>query len=270
MPDPKASLIIRRCSTIPDQIKSCFASGADLAIIDANGSCQVYDGNDGHPLGPGHIQKELFIQDSEVPLSQGMDLSNAWPVGDGRWFGWINEHEGGGRDGSAWLFDPNTSQWIELPRAHHHQVWFATGLRNGGFASLGINSNIGALVIWACSDDPEIITIPHGPGGGHAGLLELTDGSLLIWPFKDDGSAALVMPSAGGGNLCKIWALPGTEGLMGAIPMLSPNRWPRFATWTHSGEVRLWMTERFPAPMIHKSSRRGQAIRTPHHPNRAI
>lgn len=270
MADPKASLIIRRCSTIPDQIQSCLASGTDLAIIDANGSCLVYDGNDGHPLGPCDIQKELFIQGNDAPLPSGMDLSNAWPIGDGRWFGWINEHEGGGRDGSAWLFEPNTSQWIELPRAHHHQVWFATGLRNRGFASLGMNSNIGTLAVWVSSDGPEILTIPHGPRGDDAGILEMTDGSLLVWPFKDDGSAALLMPSEGGGNLWKIWALPGTEGLMGAIPMPSPNRWPRFATWTHAGEVRLWMTERFPKPIIHKSSRGSQKIRTPHHLNSVI
>lgn len=68
-------------------------------------------------------------------------MSNAWSVGDGRWLGWINEHEGGDRDGSAWLFEPNTSQWIELPCAHDHQVWLATGLRNAGFASLGILLN---------------------------------------------------------------------------------------------------------------------------------
>ena len=266
MADEATSLIIRACSATPERIRLCLGASSNIVIMDANGACEAYDSRNGSALGPCPTPKALFPQ---VAAGQkppdGKLISNAWALGDGRWFGWANEHEEGGQDGSAWFYEPNISGWIELPRAHHHQVWHAAGLSGGGFASLGMNSNIGALVIWASLDDPEIITIPHGPGAKEAGLVELNDGSFLVWPFKDDGSAAVLKRSGGRREFWEIWALPGSEGVIGAISAPSHDKSFRLVTWTRTGEVRLWMTERLPAPLKHRSSRAGKAIHTPHH-----
>lgn len=269
MADEASSLIIRACSATPERIQLCLDASSNIVIMDANGTCQAYDGRNGSPLGQ-CITPEVFSPRVGVGQEppEGMILSDAWALGDGRWFGWTNEHEGGERDGSAWIYEPVLTRWVELPRAHHHQVWHAAGLSDGGFASLGMNSNIGALAIWAPPDDPEIITIPHGPGAKDAGLVELNDGSFLVWPFKDDGSAAVLKRSGGRREFWEIWALPGSEVLIGAISAPSHDKSCRLVTWTRAGEVRLWMTERLPAPLEHRSSRAGKAIRTPHHVKR--
>lgn len=266
MADETTSLTIRESSPAPERIHLCLDASSNIVIMDANGTCQAYEGRSGSPLGP-CITPEAFSPREDVGQKppDGMILSDVWALGDGRWFGWANEHEGGGRDGSAWLYEAALTRWVELPRAHHHQVWHAAGLSDGGFASLGMNSNVGALAIWASPDDPEIITIPHGPGAKGAGLVELTDGSLLVWPFKDDESAAILKRSGGSRDLWNIWALPGSEGVIGAISVPSHDNSSRLVTWTPAGEVRLWMTERLPAPLKHRSSRAGKAIHTPHH-----
>jgi hypothetical protein len=265
------SLIIRACSAAPERIHVCLDANANIAIIEAEGACQVYSSRDGSPLGPCVAPEPLFPQaDTEQRRPGGATLSNAWALGDGRWLGWINEHEGGGWDGTALLYDPNFSQWAKLPRAHHHQVWHAGGLQCGGFASLGINSNIGALVIWLSADNPEIITIPHGPGANNAGILELTDGAVLVWPFKEDGSAAILKRSGESPDSWKISVLPEPGGVIGALSIPSAVRRNRLVTWTQTGEVRLWMTERLGAPLMHRSSRAGKPIHAPYHLNREV
>ena len=165
MADETTSLIIRAGSATPERIHLCLDASSNIVIMDANGACEAYDSRNGSPLGPCVTPKAFLPRVTAVQKTpDGMHLSNAWALGDERWFGWANEHEEGGRDGSAWLYEPALTRWVELPRAHHHQVWHAAGLSGGGFASLGMNSNIGALAIWAPTDAPEIITIPHGPG----------------------------------------------------------------------------------------------------------
>ena len=266
MADENTSLILRAGSETPERIHLCLDASSNIVIMDANGVCEAYDSGNGSPLGP-CVPPEAFLPRVAAvqKTPDGMLLSNAWALGDGRWFGWKDEREEGGRDGSAWLYEPALYRWVELPRAHHHQVWHAAGLSGGGFASLGMNSNIGALVIWACLDDPEVITIPHGPGANDAGMLELTDGSFFAWPFKDDGSAAILKRVAGSREFWEVWALLGSAGVIGAIPVPSHDKSSRLVTWTRAGEVRLWMTERLPAPLKHRSSRAGKAIHTPHH-----
>ena len=271
MAEESISLIVNEFSAFSEQIQVCLDEGSNIVIMDANGACQAYDNRNGSPLGPCVTPEALFSRVEAQQKPPGGDiLSNTWALGDGRWFGWANDFEEGGRDGSAWLYEPILSKWIELPRAHHHQMWHATGLSSGGFASLGMNSNTGALVIWASTDDPEIITIPHGPGAKEAGLVELTDGSLLVWPFKDDGSAAILKRSGEKGDIWKIWVLPGSKGVIGAISTPSHNRSPGLVTWTRDSEVRIWMTERLAAPLTHRSSRTGKAIHTPHHLKRVV
>ena len=271
MPDEATSLIIRECSTAPELTHLYLDASSNIVIMDASGACQAFDGRNGSPLGPCVARETLFPEMSaEQEPPDGKILSNAWTLGDGRWLGWANEHEGGGRDGSAWLYEPILSRWIELPRAHHHEMWHAAGLPSGGFASLGINSNIGALVIWASPDDPEIITMPQGPGDKEAGLVELTDCSLLVWPFKDDGSAAILSRSNCKRGFWKISVLPSSQGVVGAISIPSHYGPPRLVTWTRDGEVRLWMTEYLPAPLSHKSSHTGKSVPTPHHINRVV
>lgn len=266
----ETSLIIRACSAAPNRVHVCLDAASNIVIMDANGACECFDVRDGSPLGLFTTPVALLPQvDWEQEPPQGKVFSNAWPVGKGRWFGWVNEKEGGEKDGSAWLFEPNNCQWIELPRAHHHQVWFALGLSNGGFASLGMNSNTGALVVWESPHEPKIITTPHRPGCKGAGIVELNDGSLLIWPFKDDGSAACLKSIEGTDKWWKIWSLQSTEEIVGAISVpSSPHGWARFVTWTQTGEVRLWTTESAPKPALHRSSRPGEVIRSPHYLSR--
>lgn len=268
----ETSLIIRACSEVPKRVHVFLDAASNIVIMDASGSCEQFDGRDGSPLGacPAPAALRPQVDRQREPL-HGKVFSNFWSVGSGRWFGWINEAEGGGRDGSAWLYEPNKGQWIELPQAHHHQVWFALGLSSGSFASVGMNSNIGALVIWASPHEPEIITIPHGPRGNQAGIVELTDGSLLVWPFKDDGSAAYFKGIEGTEKFRKIWFLRGMEEIVGAISMPpNQNGQVRFVTWTQTGEVRLLTTEHSTKPVLHRSSRLGEVIHTPHHLNRIV
>lgn len=266
----ETSLIIRACSAAPERVHVCLDASSNLIVMDASGACEGYDCQDGSPLGSCTAPVALLPRmDHQPEPPHGKMFSNVWPVGNGRWFGWANENDGGGRDGSTWLYEPNNSQWIRLPQVHHHQVWFALGLSSGGFASLGMNSNIGALVVWAAPDEPEIITIPHGPGGNGAGIVELTDGSLLVWPFNDDGSAAFVKSIEGNEKFRKIWFLRSMEGVVGAISIPpSPNGWARFVTWTQMGEVRLWTSENAPEPVLHRSSRLGEVVHSPHYLNR--
>lgn len=266
MTDSVASLLIREGSASLEQIYLCLDVNSNIVVLGPNGTCHAYEGRSGSPIGPCLTPKSFLPRvDIAQKPPDGMILSNAWPLGDGRWFGWINEYEGGGRDGSAWLYEPGLIRWVELPRAHHHQVWHAVGLLGGGFASLGVSSNVGALVIWAPPEDSEIITIPHGPGAKKAGLVELNDGSFLIWPFKADGSAAVLKRSGGSREFWEISTLPGSEGVIGAISVPGHDKSSRLVTWTRAGEVRLWMPERLPAPLKHRSSRAGKAIHTPHH-----
>jgi len=265
MADDPISLLVRASSTTPEPIQVCLDANSNIVVMSKNGACDAYDIRNGSPLGSCAIPETFLSQlaSSDMP-PDGMVLSDTWALGDGRWLGWINEHEKGGKDGSAWLYDPNLVRWIKLPRIHHHQMWHAIGLPNRGFASLGLNSNIGSLVVWLPPNIPEILTIPHGPGAKQAGLVELTDGSLLIWPFKDDGSAAILKRSKGSRGFWKIWTLPGSEEIVGAISIPSHSQSPRIITWTRTGEVRLWLTERLSAPLKHVSSGAGKAIRTPH------
>lgn len=260
----ETSLIMRACSAAPNRIHVYLDAVSNLVIMDASGACEGFDVKDGSPLGRFPAPADFLPKaDQERDPPQGQMLSKVWSVGHGRWFGWADENEGGGRDGSAWLYEPNNCQWIELPRAHHHEVWFAMGLSSGGFASLGMNSNIGVVVVWASPNEPEIIKIPHGPGGNGAGIVELTDGSLIVWPFKDDGSAAFLKSTEGTKKFRKIWSLRGMKQIAGAISIPpSPNGWARFVTWTKMGEVRLWTTERAPGPLIHRSSRPGEMTTT--------
>jgi hypothetical protein len=268
----ETSLIIRTCSAAKERVHVYLDTGSNLVVMDSSGACEGYDGKDGSPLGPCAAPVVHLLQmDSQPEPPHGKMFSNFWSVGNGRWFCWVNENHGGGRDGSAWLYEPKNFEWIELPQAHHHQVWFAVGLSSGGFASLGMNSNIGALVVWASPHEPEIITIPHGPRGNQAGIVELTDGSLLVWPFKDDGSAAYFKGIEGTEKFRKIWFLRGMEEIVGAISMPpNQNGQVRFVTWTETGEVRLLTTEHSTKPFLHRSSRLGEVIHTPHHLNRIV
>lgn len=266
MADENASLILRAGSETLKRIHLCLDANSNIVIMDANGVCEAYDSRNGSSLGLRVTPKAFLPRVAAVQKTpDGMLLSNAWALGEGRWFGWTNEHEEGGRDGSAWLYEPALTRWVELPRAHHHQVWHAAGLSGGGFASIGVNSNTGALVIWSFLDDPEIITIPRGPGATEAGIVELADGILLAWPFKDDGSAAVLKRCWGSRELWEIWTLPGSEGVIGAISVPNQDKLSRLVTWTRAGEVRLWITECLPAPLKHRSSRAGKTIHTPHH-----
>ena len=261
-----ASLRIRTGATQQESIRVCQDEGDNIIVMDASGLCQSYDGSDGSPLGACDMPAE-FLARAERPKTppSGMKLSHAWAVGNGRWFGWKNEHEGGGRDGSAWLYDPAVGRWAELPRGHHHQVWFATGLPSGGFASMGLNANVGALVIWSNDGThPHIITIPHGPRHDLDGnvphstdIVELPDGGYLIWPFMGDGSGAYLKRQGGRGQFWRVYPLPGTEGLSGAFPLTSVDGDVRFVTWSKNGEVCMWQSDVLPRAVMHKAGSRG-------------
>lgn len=256
------SLRIRPGGMQTESIQVCLNGSDNIVIMDENGLCQSYDGSDGSPLGACDIPAE-FLARAELPKTPpgGMKLSRAWPVGNDRWFGWTNES----RDGSAWLYDPAIGRWAELPRGHHNQVWFATGLPSGGFASLGLNANVGSLVVWP--DDghhPQVVTIPHGPrhdldgnAPQAAGIVQLPDDGYLIWPFMGDGSGAYLKRQGGRGQFWRVYPLPGTEQLSGALSLTSVDGDVRFVTWSKNGEVRMWQHDVLPRPVMHKAGSRG-------------
>lgn len=259
------SLRIRASGMQKEAVHVCLVEDNKIIVMDESGLCQSYHGDDGSPLGPCDIPAE-FLARAERPRTPpgGMKLCHAWPVGNGRWFGWNNEHQGGSRDGAAWLYDPSVGRWAELPRGHHHQVWLATGLPNGGFASLGLNANVGSLVIWSdITAEPEIVSFPHGPRHDlnsntpqPTGIVELPDGGYLIWPFMGDGSGAYLKRQGGRGKFWQVNPLPGTEGLAGALSLTSTDGDVRFVTWTKNGRVSLWKGVDLPRPLMHRAGPR--------------
>lgn len=242
-----------------------FLDRIDRVIIARpRGHTLAFDGTTGMPLGRVEDMPSL---DSEptAHINDASELQSGvvWPVGHGRWFRWLEENHGGGQDGTASLFVP-TRGWIDLPRAHHHEVWHACPLQGGGFATLGINANIGVLVVWNSEDNPEIITIPRGPGLGEShGIVELGDGSLLIWPFMNDGSCAH-LERMNGAYRWRVRPLHGTAGTSGALPIRSMGSIERVVIWTTKGEVRLWRMADLPEGVIHRSVPQG---RHPHSPS---
>jgi hypothetical protein len=257
---PKStSLCIRASEKQNESIRVGLDEDNNIIVMDESGLCNLYDGSDGIPLGTRGTPAEFLVQPN-VPVlpPRGVELSDAWPVGHNRWFGWKSENDGGGPDGSAWLYAPDTEHWGELPRAHHDQVWFATGLPSGGFASLGLNSNMGALVIWASHEKREMIRIPHRPrhdltgnNSGASGIVRMPNGSFLIWPFMDDGSGAY-LKRFGTRGYWDVCALPGTKNMAGALPLPSNDGDVRFLTWTQNGEVRMCQSEELPRPVKQK------------------
>lgn len=250
------SLRIRAGVRHDESIQVCLDEDNNIVVMDESGLCQSYHGSDGSPLGACDMPAEFIARAelSETP-PRGMELINAWPIGDGRWFGW---------NGLVWHFNPTADRWEELPRGHHHQVWFATGLPSGGFASLGVYANVGTLAVW-CDEGtkPEIISIPHYPRhhlDGNApqltGIVEISDGRYLIWPFMDDGSAAYLKRTRRPDHAWQVYRLAGTQGIMGALPLAPIDGDPRFVTWLKDGEVRMWQESDLPRGILHKRGAR--------------
>jgi hypothetical protein len=225
-----ASLRIRGGRRREESIQVCLDEDNNIIVMDESGLCQSYHGGDGSPLGSCDIPAE-FLARAECPKTPpgGIELINAWPIGDGRWFGW---------NGLVWHFDPAVGRWADLPRGHHHQIWFATGLPSGGFASLGVYANVGALVVWRNEGtQPEILSIPHDPRhdldettSKPTGIVEISDGGYLIWPFMDDGSAAYLKRTRRPDHTWLVYRLAGTQGLMGALPLAPLDGDLRFVT----------------------------------------
>lgn len=229
----------------------------------------AFDEFTGIPLG--HVD-DIPLPDSKLD-AQIDDFSKPepcliWAVGRGRWFRWRERRHGGGKDGTASLFVP-TLGWINLPRAHHHSVWHASELQGGGFATLGINSNIGVLVVWDSEYKAEIISIPHGPSFGDShGIVELDDGSLLIWPFMNDGSCAH-LERTNNAFRWRVRSLPETAGTCGALPIRSIDGIGRVVIWTTKGEVRLWRMADLPEGLTHRSVPLGKSPSSPSHLRRS-
>lgn len=263
MPAPSSILLIAGGHETT-RLKVFLDSIHRVIVARPGGHTLAFDGTTGMPFG---LIEDMPSHDSELGagINDASELASSvvWPVGHGRWFRWLDENHGGGLDGTASLFVP-TRGWIDLPRAHHHEVWHASPLRGGGFATLGINASIGVLVVWNSEENPEIITIPRGPGFCEShGIVELGDGSLLIWPFMNDGSCAH-LKRMNGAYRWRVQSLPGTAGTCGALAIRSLDCLERVVIWTTKGEVHLWRMADLPEGLIHRSVPQG---RTPHLPS---
>ena len=208
-----------------------------LLVTDEQNVTEAFDGMTGRPLGATEFDGQL-IDDKGVhtiPLPDSANEGLSWPVGNGRRFRWQSRPN----DGVASLYDPDKRGWLPLPQMHHHDVWFAVGLRDGGFASLGINSNMAAFVVWPLIGEPRLIRLSSfHPSRPPCGIVQLPDESFIVWPAWSDGLAVRLTQRRGSSNYLQ-YPLYGSENMRGAIPYRDDG----FVTWTSSGEVRLWQTD---------------------------
>jgi hypothetical protein len=223
-----------------------------IVLEQADRSGRAYDADNGRYLGVVDAVERPVGSPSDAPPST-TGPGSVWPLGEGRWFRWQLGAECGGPDGTAALYDPQIGNWTPLPQVHHHQVWTAASLSDGRYASLGLNSNRGVLVIGSRDRPAELLRVDTGPNDPDkpAGILELGDRSLVIWPAFSDGCGLWLKPlgdrSAEIDNTeptrTRLWcAVPlgdTTSGLLKAIRIDDA----RFLTLSGSGEVRIWFTE---------------------------
>ena len=254
-----SSIQVRPPHTVP--LLSVFLDKfGRLLVRDCEDATEAFDAVTGSPLGSTDFTEEPGgVYEKTDSLLKGDGRGSLWPVGNGRWFRWQDRRDGGESDGSASLYEPAVREWAPLLRMHHHEVWIATALKDGAFASLGLNATIGTFVFWPFNGKPEAITLDAGPGqkSKSCGIVQLPDDSILVWPAWNDGMAIRLHRGASFREW-KGYPLYGTEQMRGAIPCGKS----RFVTWTASGEVRLWKTDDLDQPLQLKASRYPQPLRS--------
>lgn len=208
-----------------------------LLVTDERHVTEAFDGMTGRPLGVTDYDDQPTGDAGEqaASLPDGAIEGLSWSVGNGRWFRW----QARPKDEIASLYEPALGSWSTLAEMHQHDVWLAVGLRDGGFASLGINSDMAALVLWPSIGEPRLLRLnSFFSARPPCGIVQLPDESFIVWPAWSDGLATRLRRRPGSSKY-RQYPLYGTEHMRGAIPYGDGG----FVTWTSSGEVRLWQID---------------------------
>jgi hypothetical protein len=226
-------------------------SNGRIVLEQFDGSGRIYEAQGGRFLeNVNKVERPMDSLSEDRPNSFGPGVF--WPLGEGRWFRWQGSRDGGGPDGTASLFDSQSDCLTTLPQAHHEEVWAVLPLSDGRYASLGLNSTKGLLVIWSLENPTELLRLNSGPlHEKPAGILELGDRSLVIWPAFSDGSGMWLKPIGHSGaeigsntpKRTRLWSAvrldDTTSGINKAIRVDDAH----FLTLSCTGEVRIWFIE---------------------------
>jgi len=222
-----------------------------IVLVQADGSRHAYDTHDSSYLGPIDVTEPPAVSRSDIPPIT-TEQGKFWPLGNGRWFRWQSASEGGEQDGTASVYDSNKDHWTFLPQTHHHEVWDAAPLSDGGYAFIGLSSNRGMLAIASNAGSIELLRFDSGPNPDKpAGILELSKDVLIIWPAYSDGCGLWLKSrrdlgdekSNSGADRGRYWKAVSLDDLTGSIRKASKIDDSRFLTLSCEGEVRIWFSD---------------------------